>query len=432
MIYLMKMTMYRQCTIIGMNKRSIYLKEVLLILLCFVMAMGVRIFLLASGKITVIDELQYYQNSLISKEQAEPVITSGAAFAYTEGLSDFLRFAGNRLPAVATYHMILQAAAFLFLFLGCRLLFGKTAAFFEALVFALSPWLIKGIGVVSPENFYLFWWSFLFLLIGIFAKRTREKGWYRKNLDETFLTVTGFLTGMVCIWHYTGFFLLLFIAYPLIVNLPSLIERRIIWKKVYNMERLLMDEKAEEDERQEVMPVYSQIMILIMGMLLGGFSTLMKYTGITGEFMPGQFYWWQEQLFSFHNGRWQDLQIYLPIWLMITIWTGAGLQMLLKTVLKKKAEGSVQPEKSLPSEDKSGIAGKTFDKKEKKKKVQNREKDSSVKKETVVEEKAKKEIKYIENPLPLPKKHEKRTLDFKLDKKDGFDVEVDPNDDFDV
>jgi len=417
-----------------MNKRSIYLKEVLLILLCFVMAMGIRIFLLASGKITVIDELQYYQNSLISMEQTDPVITSGVAFAYTEGLSDFLRFAGNRLSAVASYHMILQAGAFLFLFLGCRLLFGKAAAVFEALVFALSPWLIKGIGAVSPENFYLCWWSFLFFLIGIFAKRTREKGWYRKNLDETFLTVTGFLTGMVCIWHYTGFLLLLFIAYPLIVNLPFLIERRIIWKKVYNMERLLMDEKADEDERQEVMPVYSQIMILIMGMLLGGFSTLMKYTGITGEFMPGQFYWWQEQLFSFHNGRWQDLQIYLPIWLMITIWAGAGLQMLLKAVLKRKAERSVQPgdeekkekKKKVQNKEKEAVKGESYEKEDSAKK------DSSVKKETVVEEKTKKEVKYIENPLPLPKKHEKRTLDFKLDKEDGFDVEVDPNDDFDV
>lgn len=403
-------------------------------MLCFVMAMGIRIFLLASGRIEVIDELQYYQNSLISKEQTEPVITSGVAFAYTEGLSGFLRFAGNRLSAVASYHVILQAGAFLFLFLGCRLLFGKTAAFFEALVFALSPWLIKGTGAVSPENFYLFWWSFLFFLIGIFAKRTREKGWYRKNLDETFLTVTGFLTGMVCIWHYTGFLLLLFIAYPLIVNLPFLIERRIIWKKAYNMERLLMDEKADEDERQEVMPVYSQIMILVMGMLLGGFCTLMKYTGITGEFMPGQFYWWQEQLFSFHNGRWQDLQICLPIWLMITIWAGAGLQMLLKAVLKRKTERSVQPgdeekkekKKKVKNIEKGAVKGESLEKEDSAKK------DSSAKKETVVEEKAKKEVKYIENPLPLPKKHEKRTLDFKLDKKDGFDVEVDPNDDFDV
>jgi len=42
-------------------------------------------------------------------------------------------------------------------------------------------------------------------------------------------------------------------------------------------------------------------------------------------------------------------------------------------------------------------------------------------------------VTYLENPLPVPKKHEKRTMDFAVDKKtDDFDILVDENDDFDV
>ncbi len=46
----------------------------------------------------------------------------------------------------------------------------------------------------------------------------------------------------------------------------------------------------------------------------------------------------------------------------------------------------------------------------------------------------KREVKFIENPLPLPKKHEKRVMDYKLNSdKDlgGYDVLVADDDDFD-
>ena len=45
-------------------------------------------------------------------------------------------------------------------------------------------------------------------------------------------------------------------------------------------------------------------------------------------------------------------------------------------------------------------------------------------------------VRFIENPLPLPKKHVAKTMDYRLkpDEKDGFDYDypVDENDDFDI
>ena len=51
-----------------------------------------------------------------------------------------------------------------------------------------------------------------------------------------------------------------------------------------------------------------------------------------------------------------------------------------------------------------------------------------------VEEQPKK-IQMIENPLPLPKKHKKRVLDYDIVtavQKDDFDITVDEEDDFDI
>ena len=46
-----------------------------------------------------------------------------------------------------------------------------------------------------------------------------------------------------------------------------------------------------------------------------------------------------------------------------------------------------------------------------------------------------KKVHMIENPLPLPKKHVKRTLDYSREVPEGkydFDLEVDEKDDFDI
>ena len=47
----------------------------------------------------------------------------------------------------------------------------------------------------------------------------------------------------------------------------------------------------------------------------------------------------------------------------------------------------------------------------------------------------KKPIQYIENPLPLPKKHVKKTMDYKFEPEEHlmkYDIEVSETDDFDV
>jgi len=47
----------------------------------------------------------------------------------------------------------------------------------------------------------------------------------------------------------------------------------------------------------------------------------------------------------------------------------------------------------------------------------------------------KKEIKFIENPLPLPKKHVKKSMDYRFEPEPElmkYDIEVKENDDFDL
>lgn len=52
-----------------------------------------------------------------------------------------------------------------------------------------------------------------------------------------------------------------------------------------------------------------------------------------------------------------------------------------------------------------------------------------------IEIKAEEPIKYIENPLPLPKKHVRREMDYDYqvaDNKMKFDIEISDEDEFDI
>lgn len=41
-------------------------------------------------------------------------------------------------------------------------------------------------------------------------------------------------------------------------------------------------------------------------------------------------------------------------------------------------------------------------------------------------------VDYLKNPLPLPRKHIGKSMNFAIDNFDDFDIEITPGDDFDI
>lgn len=104
----------------------------------------------------------------------------------------------------------------------------------------------------------------------------------------------------------------------------------------------------------------------------------------------------------------QDMDLWLPFWIFGSVMAG-GLFKAAASVYRKRKETAGKEEKTAKDED-SG------------------RRDMDMADGTEGEKK----VKYIENPLPLPKKHVKKTMNFKLDEKDDFDIEIDEKDDFDI
>lgn len=437
----MKTMMCRQYTTTTMNKKS-KITEGILFCLVFLLCAGIRGFFLIGGQIPVRDDASLYEASMIREEKNEPVMTSGAVFAYTEVLGDVLKFTGNKLEAVAGLQLLLQCATVVLLYFGCRFLSGSVAALLEALFFSVFPFFFRLVFQAAPENTYMAGFAFLLLLTGLCAGKLRIGSFYRRSRDEFLIFFTGFVSGVLLIWHLMTIFLTGLFLTAVAFHAGQILERRRGFQNRKNMEALLEGKKEPEEStgrkkrpykgELEPMGIGAHILILFCGILTGGFITLMKYTGITGHTFADQFMWW---IRSFTDSSFQGLS---PVFVFLL--PGSVLISGIVQLLINRIAGKQEGDAALPADE--GAQTKTGDAEpsaEKKAAAEITEPASAEKaaikgeKKEVEEKKGKKKINYIENPLPGPKKHVKRNFDFKIDRrKDDFDIDIEEGDDFDI
>ena len=438
-------------------------KQRILTVLWILAAVITRILYFLFNSQMVVDTYGYYAHALAGAEE-EPILTSGMAYAYTNHLSKILPYLENGAETIGVYHLILQIIWMVFLIVGMGILFGGIAQFLTAGILALSPVISETMFVVSPENYLMFWFSLLFLALAVFFWLTKKRGWYRSSLCELYLMLLGFRMGVVCIWNYTGWLLL-----PIMIHILN--------RNRYNLKDKIWEQKQKEIylERQQVMRVGSQTSILTVGILLGMYATLMKYTGMTGISVGEQFRWWIAQYRELPE-RCQDISTQLILWLLLAGVAGILCSVLIQSIRRRKLqnmmyedeiylqdeeeEETISDKKALKREEKKENKKETKEAKKEKKEVKETKKEK--KKETKeekkeIKEETQKETQYVvtqdgrkvellDNPLPVPPKHEKRDMDFKFNefseetavkedtwgKGDEFDLKVSENDDFDV
>lgn len=273
---------------------------------------------------TMADTYAYYANAMVNTDLQEPVLTSGLAYAYTELLRDLVQLLGSSVTMIVIFQMILQILWLTLFFNGVRLLWGTPAGCLSGIILLLAPDILQTMMVAEPANFFMLHWSILFFLFAICKSRTEKKGWYRNNAGELFLILTGFYMGVVCTWNYIGFLLLVVMGYVLTRNREALSEG------------IFKQKNLELKEKEQLMPVTSQGMILLMGMLVGMFATLMKYTGLTGWVIMEQFFWWQDQLKAL-PGRCQEISPIVTVWILFALFAGI-ISGICYRFFKQKAE----------------------------------------------------------------------------------------------
>lgn len=415
--------MYKQYITTGMSKK----KNWLFMLLWLLVAATSRIQYFIFGGQTFTDTYAYFSYAIMHVQKQEPVLNSGLSYAFTKNLSRLLFFTGNLIDAVGVYQLVIQILWMMLLLTGISMLIGKIAGFVTSGILIVSPWILKSVFSVSPENYFMLYLSLLLLALGYFHDKSVKGKWHKSVWSKFYLKAVGFFSGIICVWNYLGWIVPILTVYALIFHSVVLKDR-------------LKQQKQDKElkEKKRIMGTGSQLFHLLCGWIIGIYIQFMRYTGLTGNNIKEQLDWWLTQ-FKVFPERCQDVSTVFSVWFLGALLAGVLCQLIFYAVKPKKTK-DMEAEKDA-GEAQSVVesvqdAGETQGAEH----VQEEVSEVQAEQESEIYQKppqelaeSTKKVKFLENPLPVPKKHVKKDMGFDLeDCKMGFDIEIDKNDDFDI
>lgn len=390
-------------------------------------------------------EQAYFEAAKVVEGQTIPQIVHGATYLYLQLLHLFFLLFGNKITVGIILQILLQLVAYVFFYFGVRRIAGRTAAVVMLAFAMLLPGMRSEVFFLSPELLFLFLFSVGFCLTA---------GLAGKN-NPVYICLAGIFIAVVCYFDVSGSLLLLFAF-----GIP------------------FFEEKSEEKaQKNNVKERAAGIGLCLAGFCLGFLTVIAIDALASGKNVFGILSAWFQLyrpegfllpvtlgtegiaweavlvvcclppgIFSFWCRKGEDR---LSLWVMAVILLGAAqcfgivtgevngemLFFFLITVVAGIAiqEMFVLPEKQQEAQSWEELVIQDLEKEE----LLHQEMPEKPEEELVEEEPAEKKpaaIHFIENPLPLPKKHEKKVMDYsvQLSETEDFDFPVDMNDDFDI
>ena len=159
------------------------------------------------------DSFGFYDSGMIRLEEGEKVLSSGMGFAYTNAVSKILGLFGNDIHVIFVWQLVLETIALSLIFWGCRIIWSMPSTIAMMAVMTFSPINVESVRVCSPEQYFLFHFSIIFFVMALFYRHTRLHGWFKSSLGQIILLLMGFYSGVLLAWNYMGFFALVIMIY---------------------------------------------------------------------------------------------------------------------------------------------------------------------------------------------------------------------------
>lgn len=438
--FLLRTALSKICKEHAINEHTALMWEIFAVLCIFVAALFYRFYLCMQNDAGSIIKTQFYDMAIVREGTGVKPLVHGASYLYVQFLSLVFSFLGNKPIAAVWMQILIEIAALLLSYFTIRKALGRIPACVVMFTLALSSVYTGLIFTLTPEVlFFLLYMLALFIIAGYIKAYCNNRlnlpltllGAFMSGiviglliyLDALSLTLLIILTGLVtgvgsrknkywifllavitCILTVAGLFLL--DSYASGTGIEAIAKA---WVDLY-CSHLKIDYVIYQD-------TYSVVECLILLILAALFIPAFWNRKKTQNASP----WICIMLLLAPTPLAKTgvlpYQIYsVVIW---SILAGIGLQQSLTF----ETERADVPQEPIPGEeplfDKAVLSDETL---------------SDV--SALAVEDAKPEVKprFIENPLPLPKKHEKRELGYQYEvapDKMKFDVEVKDNDDFD-
>lgn len=442
------------------GKSAGIITEACLAVLIFGTGLFLRVYSLGSGG----EEAAYFETAMVTGNSV-PVIAYGAQYLYVLLLRAVFYLMGNHFVAGVILQLSLQMIAAVVWYFAVRRLFGviPAAVFFAGIM--LLPQSIQAGLTLSPKMLYALLYGIVLLMSGRFLgrqKRGLPLQWY-SWLHTVF---TGIGIGLLSYLDIMGFtlfipvFFLLFVkpesgdrksgvllAQQLVVVLTAVITAAMVmymdagqngtgfvdvlkaWMTLFGSKGIgTLPQMLKPVDFLTIclMPVVSVALILGIPAFfvkkredsqMSSFVLLLGFGVIqAGSFMVSA----------------GDCEYLLFSLLLIT--AGAGIRAMVQQETRAATEIATEAVQMIEA------AENVTEKTEEKQIIELMNEEKEIQQKVVedgaaMETPERKPVKFIENPLPLPKKHEKKTMGFAIEPEETkmqFDIEVSEDDDFDI
>lgn len=454
------------------RRRTAVLGEIMLVTGIFLLGIWVRLWLSIQSDMAAVSLTAYYQAAMVRSGEQAAFMVHGASFLYTRCLSLVFAFLGNKVEAAVGFQIFLQSLSLLLVFFAVRKIAGRIPACMTMFVFSISSFYREQIFALTPECLFFVLFLTGVLLIGSYGQAYRGGRW---GIAPS--VVGAVLTG-TCIG---------ILSYLDAVSITLLIMALGIF----------LDVRLKTDKKRGIL-LYPVIMASFILALLGMFA-LDAYL-CHGEFvrmaeawytlyqshLPIRYVFYHTQvsmiesfilvilaaflIASFWNRKEQNASLWMFLLFLLAptplaavgvlpyqvfsvfLWSvlaGIGLQQCFVIRVKPKAlptaefrpiiEQEAKPEaEHMPEPERKPEAepAPAPERKPEAESVPEPGTKPAIEPAHTPEPEAEPHPRFIENPLPLPKKHEKREMGYRFDEvladQQEFDIEVAEDDDFDI
>lgn len=387
----------------------------------------------------------YFEMAEVAPGQRIPQIAHGAVYFYVRLLHIVFYFLGNKFTAGIWLQLLLQFGAALLLYPAVRRLTGPRAALAALAFLMCSPYMIQKALVLSPEMLYLFFWAAVFAWVSAYTVRLRTPDFLFLGMAVSavsYLDISGlllFLFAVAVIFcvreeapggrKKAGALSLCFLGFLIGFAVcvcadawcsgKSVCGVLLAWFTLYQPEGFLLsvETAAAGSVWEGLLPVALMTVGVFsfwcdqkrdrMGAYVLGLCLVLAASlcGVFTPEMPGNLF----------------------VFLLAVLLAGTGVEQCFRTPAEQAAVGSGRgeaAEETLRSAEllETAAAGETG-------------RGKGLPEAGEPENPSERKIKYIDNPLPLPKKHVRRVMDYRLKpeaESADFDVEIADDDDFDI
>lgn len=439
--FLMRKTLSKR----RISGRTAILWEIFIALSIFFVALLYRVYLYMQGNMDMVHLTEYYRQAAVKAEESAEPMVHAASYLYTLCLSFLFSFLGNKVAVAVWMQIVVQMITILLAFFTVRKLVGSIPACMTMLVLSVSSVYTSQIFAITPECFL-----FIFYLAGLAIVGNYVKTFCRGSLSAV-TAVSGAVLSGISIGVLTYLDAVSITIVILLIGLFTGVRGK--GKK-----------KAPSGKASLALFI---LIIIAGGLALMGMFALDAYSSRmeTGQVAQEWLTLYQKHLgadYVFYQTGASLIECFILVafaaFLIMSFWNRKKVQnatpwiclmfLLAPTPLTTVGVLSYQVyaiffwsilagiglQQSLLWEV-GFVPGPEPEITDEMKKEEQTE---AGKKVEITEDAASGPVghpRFLENPLPLPKKHEKKEMDYQYEiaaDKMKFDIEIKENDDFDI